>query len=143
MKPTSVILIVVVAAAVVAVIALKPARSAPTTVAPGAATPAPAPLPRLINLGAGKCIPCKMMEPIREELRTAYAGALQVEFIDVWNDKAAGEGYGIRTIPTLIYVAPDGRELARQEGFTAKADILAQWTALGYDLKPTAAPSTP
>lgn len=148
MKPTSVILIALVVAAVVAVIALKPARSgAPSVSETGGgsanatvATPTvPATRPRLLSLGAGKCIPCKMMEPIREELRTQYAGSMQVDFIDVWNDSAAGQSYGIRTIPTLIYFAPDGRELARQEGFTAKEDILAQWKSLGYDLKPAPA----
>jgi thioredoxin 1 len=66
---------------------------------------------------------------------------LQVDFIDVWSDRAAGEAHGIRTIPTLIYFAPDGRELARQEGFTAKEDILARWRTLGYDLKPAPAPA--
>ena len=31
-------------------------------------------LPRLVDLGAGKCIPCKMMAPILEELREGVCG---------------------------------------------------------------------
>ena len=147
MKPTSVIVIAVVVAAVVAVIALKPARSAAPSVSEPAtvATPtapvatAPATRPRLLDLGANKCIPCKLMEPILEELRTQYAGTLHVDFIDVWKDNAAGQAHGISTIPTQIFFAPDGKELFRHEGFMAKEDILGQWKALGYDLKPAPA----
>ena len=43
-------------------------------------------LPRLIDLGADKCIPCKMMAPILEELRREYAGVFEVEIVDVWKN---------------------------------------------------------
>jgi thioredoxin 1 len=39
-----------------------------------AAEPAkPAGLPKLVDLGAGKCIPCRMMKPILDELVRDYA----------------------------------------------------------------------
>ena len=41
-------------------------------------------LPRLLDLGAKKCIPCKQMVPVLEALTTEYAGRLDVVFIDVW-----------------------------------------------------------
>jgi thioredoxin 1 len=91
-------------------------------------------IPRMVSLGAGACVPCRMMEPIREELIKEYAGKLHIDFIDVWKDRESGEVYGIRTIPTLVFFAPDGRELARREGFTPKDDILQQWKELGYPL---------
>jgi len=37
-------------------------------------------LPKLLDLGAKTCIPCKMMAPILDELRTAYAGDFDVVF---------------------------------------------------------------
>src|SRR3989339_154807 len=77
-------------------------------------------LPRLLDLGAGKCIPCKMMAPILEELKTEYAGAMEVVFIDVWQDKDAGQKYGIQSIPTQIFYDASGKELFRHEGFFAK-----------------------
>lgn len=95
----------------------------------------PAKLPRLVDLGAGKCIPCKMMAPILEELRAEYKGKLQVEFIDVWKDPDAGEHYGIRLIPTQIFYDGEGREIYRHEGFMSKEDILAQWEKLGVALR--------
>ena len=98
------------------------------------AADAPA-LPRLVDLGAGKCIPCKQMKPVLAELTQEYAGQFEVVFIDVWENRAAGEPYGIRLIPTQIFFAADGKELARHEGFMAKKDILAKWRELGVELK--------
>jgi thioredoxin 1 len=40
--------------------------------------------PRLLDLGADKCIPCKKMAPILEAMKEEFAGRLQVDFIDVW-----------------------------------------------------------
>ena len=122
---------VVVAAGIV--FALKPRPEAPADVVPATAPAPVAALPRLVDLGADKCIPCRMMAPVLEELKTAYAGRLQVEFIDVWKNPEAGEPYGIRSIPTQIFLAADGRELYRHEGFFARDDIVAKWKELGYE----------
>ena len=92
------------------------------------------PLPRLVDLGAGKCPSCKMMASVLDELKTAYAGKLDVVFIDVWENKQAGEQYGIRMIPTQIFYATNGKELFRHEGFFSKEDILAKWKELGVTL---------
>jgi thioredoxin 1 len=97
-------------------------------------------LPRLVDLGAGKCIPCKMMKPVLDELTKEYAGQFEVVFIDVWEKREDGEKYGIRMIPTQIFYGADGKELARHEGFFAKKDILAKWKELGVELKEPASP---
>jgi thioredoxin 1 len=94
----------------------------------------PGPIPRLVDLGAGKCIPCKAMAPILEQLRVDYAGRLEVQFIDVWKEPEAGEPYRIRMIPTQVFYGADGRELDRHEGFISREDILAKWKALGVEL---------
>jgi thioredoxin 1 len=105
-----------------------------TTNAP-ATPPEKQPLPKLLDLGAGKCIPCKMMAPILEQMKTEYAGKLEVEFIDVWNNPDAAKQYGIEVIPTQIFYDATGKELFRHIGFFAKDDILAKWKELGLDLK--------
>ena len=91
-------------------------------------------LPRLVDLGADKCVPCKMMVPILEELKTQYTEKFTVEFIDVWKNSGAGAQYGVKVIPTQIFFAADGTELFRHEGFYAKEDILAKWRELGIEL---------
>jgi thioredoxin 1 len=89
-------------------------------------------LPKLLDLGATQCIPCKMMAPILEELKKEYAGRMEVEFIDVWKNEDAGKPYGVRSIPTQIFYDANGKELFRHTGFFSKEDILAKWKELGY-----------
>ncbi|MDD5678501.1 MAG: thioredoxin family protein [Kiritimatiellae bacterium] len=105
----------------------------------GAAAPNPATaaekLPRLVDLGATRCIPCKMMAPILEDLKKTSIGRLDVQFIDVWENPDAGKQYGINVIPTQIFFDAAGKELFRHEGFFGKDDILAKWKELGVDLK--------
>jgi len=88
-------------------------------------------LPRLVDLGAGACIPCKAMKPILDDLMENHAGTFKTEFIDVWKDKAAGKAYNIKMIPTQIFFDADGRERFRHEGFMSKEKILATWRELG------------
>ena len=95
-------------------------------------------LPKLIDLGADKCIPCKMMAPILEELKKTYAGKMEVEFIDVWKNPDAGKVYGIQIIPTQIFFDAAGKELFRHQGFFSREDILAKWKEMGIDLSTTA-----
>ena len=93
--------------------------------------PAKQPLPKLLDLGATKCIPCKMMAPILDELKKEYAGRMHVEFIDVWENEEAGKKYGVEMIPTQIFYDADGKELFRHTGFFGKEDILAKWKEFG------------
>ena len=91
-------------------------------------------LPRLVDLGAKTCIPCKMMAPILEKLKREYAGRLVVEFIDVWENPGAGEQYGILVIPTQVFYDAAGKEFFRHEGFFSREDILAVFREHGIDL---------
>ena len=141
MKPRNLaILGVLVVAVALAVVAKRRSTVCPPTAGlveastAKANTPLPAPtgLPRLVDLGAGKCVPCRMMAPILEELKKAYAGRLEVQFIDVWERREAAASYGVRVIPTQIFYDRSGKELWRHEGFFSKEDILAKWKELGF-----------
>jgi thioredoxin 1 len=90
-------------------------------------------IPCLVDLGAGKCIPCKQMKPILDELEREYDGRFDVLFYDVWEDPEPAEKYGIHAIPTQIFLDEEGRELFRHVGFFSKEDILNTWEGLGYD----------
>lgn len=94
-------------------------------------------LPKLLDLGSKKCVPCKMMAPVLEKLEKEYAGIMDVEFIDVWLEEnaAKAEKYGIETIPTQIFFDADGKELARHVGYISEADIFKKWKELGFDFE--------
>lgn len=115
------------------------ASPSPPATAAAVATPA-ARLPKLLDLGATSCIPCKAMVPVLEGLKADYAGRLEVEFIDVWQHREAAETWGISSIPTQVFIAADGKELGRHQGFMSRDDILARWAALGVELS---SPSRP
>ncbi len=91
-------------------------------------------LPRLVDLGADKCIPCKMMAPILEGLAKDYKGKLTVEVIDVWKDRKAAEKYRVKSIPTQVFYDQDGKEFSRHIGFFSKEDILATFEKQGIKL---------
>jgi thioredoxin 1 len=106
-----------------------------TTRGPVAASPrGDLALPRLVDVGADQCVPCKAMAPILDELREQYRGRLRVEFIDAWKYPERAEPFKVYGIPTQIFFDPAGRELYRHLGFFSKADILATWRRLGYPI---------
>lgn len=141
-KLTKLAVVVVLAGIIVAVLVMKKARTTAASASPPARealADSPAALPRLLDLGSTSCIPCRMMAPILEQLKTEQAGKIQVDFIDVWKDEQAGKQYGINLIPTQIFFDGSGKELYRHEGFISKEDILAKWQELGVKLAQAAA----
>jgi thioredoxin 1 len=85
----------------------------------------------MVDLGAKKCVPCKMMAPILDELKTEYADRAAIVFIDVWMNPDAGRRFGIRAIPTQIFFDAEGKEVGRHEGFLDKASIVKELQNLG------------
>jgi thioredoxin 1 len=99
------------------------------------------PLPRLIDLGADRCIPCKKMAPILDELAHTYPDVFVVEFIDVWKNPAAAKPWGLRVIPTQVFIDATGTEQFRHQGFMAREAILETWRELGVDVPPRSEPA--
>jgi thioredoxin 1 len=124
--------VLVVAVIAVGIFLVRPAARSDSDV--GLQTTADGALPRLLDLGADKCVPCKMMAPILAELKSEYADKFTVEFIDVWKNPEASTKYGIKLIPTQVFFGADGTELFRHEGFYGREDILAKWRELGVEI---------
>ena len=146
--PIKILIVAALAVTVIAAVAFKKGKSSanPNNAVPTATATAASPdtantapvattkLPRMVDLGASKCIPCKMMVPILAELKKEYAGRMNVEFIDVWENEGMGKQYGIEMIPTQIFFDSTGKELFRHVGFYGREDILGKWKELGVDL---------
>ncbi len=72
------------------------------------------------------------MAPVLDELERNYAGKFVVERIDTDKEPQRAKDLGIRGIPTLIFLSPDGTQLFRMEGGLSAQDIVAKWAELGY-----------
>ncbi|MFC2060962.1 thioredoxin family protein [Elusimicrobiota bacterium] len=78
-----------------------------------------------VELGSVKCIPCKMMQPVMDEIEKEYAGQVDVVFHDVWTPEGQpyAEQYRIRSIPTQVFLDKDGKEFHRHIGYYPKEEI--------------------
>jgi thioredoxin 1 len=113
--------------------------AAPAATSAKASPAAKKKLPRLLDLGGASCMVCKQMAPILEEVMREQAGKIEVQFIDVWKDPAAGRKHGIKLIPTQVFYDLNGKEFFRHEGFYPKSEILAVFAKRGIPLaKPPA-----
>ncbi|MCX5880793.1 MAG: thioredoxin domain-containing protein [Deltaproteobacteria bacterium] len=85
----------------------------------------------MVDLGAKKCVPCKMMMPVMEKIEKAYQGKALIHFYDVWEDREPATRFGIRGIPTQIFFDKDAKEVYRHVGFMSEEDIVSQLTKMG------------
>jgi len=79
-----------------------------------------------VELGSVGCIPCDKMQPIMKEIEEEYKRQVKVVFHDV--KTAEGNPYikefGIRAIPTQVFLDKDGNEYFRHLGFFAKDELI-------------------
>jgi len=72
-----------------------------------------------IELGSVNCVPCRMMQPVMKKIEEKYGNQVKVVFYDVWTQKDAQKAYeyGIRVIPTQVFLDSSGKEYLRHEGY--------------------------
>ena len=87
----------------------------------------------MIDLGAKKCIPCKMMAPIMKKMEKVYRDKAAIVFIDVWENREQAVRFGIRSIPTQIFFDSEGKEVHRHVGFMSEKGIVAQLKKMGIE----------
>jgi thioredoxin 1 len=78
-----------------------------------------------VELGSVKCIPCKKMQPVMKAIEEKYGEQIKVIFYDVWKEdqRKYAEEYGIRLIPTQVFLDKEGNEFFRHEGFFPESEI--------------------
>lgn len=78
-----------------------------------------------IELGSVNCIPCKQMQPVMKSIEDKYGDRVKVIFYDVWkaDQKQYAQKYGIRLIPTQVFLDEKGKEFFRHEGFYPESEI--------------------
>lgn len=75
--------------------------------------------PVVVDFFAVWCGPCKMAEPVLEELSKANAGKVAFFKLDVDQNPMVSQKYGVMSIPTTI-LFKNKEEVGRQIGFAGK-----------------------
>ena len=87
----------------------------------------------MVDLGAKKCIPCKMMAPVLEKVEKDYKGRAAIVFIDVWKHREQSKRFGLSAIPTQIFFNAKGEEIYRHRGFMNEKAIVNQLKKMGVN----------
>ena len=86
------------------------------------------PVPVLLDFWSTSCGPCRMISPIVDQVATEMAGVAKVGKVNVDEAGALATRYGVKNIPTLIFIK-NGQEVDRVTGATSKDNIIAKLKA--------------
>ena len=72
-----------------------------------------------LEIGSDGCMPCQMMRPVMAKVTENYKDKVEVIFYDVYTEdgELKAQQFGIRVIPTQIFLSDEGKELLRHEGY--------------------------
>lgn len=78
-----------------------------------------------VELGSVNCIPCRMMKQVMDKVEEKYGGQVKIIFYDVWTPEGRPYAmqYGIRSIPTQVFLDKNGKEYSRHSGFFPFEDL--------------------
>lgn len=65
--------------------------------------------PCIIDFYADWCEPCKQIAPVLEELAKEYDGKITIYKVDTEKQKELAGAFGIRSIPSLLFVPASGQ----------------------------------
>jgi len=78
-------------------------------------------LPAIIDFYADWCGPCKAVAPVLEELSAEYDGKILIYKVDTEQEQDLSAVFGIRSIPTLLFIPLEGTPMLQAGALPKKA----------------------
>ena len=79
--------------------------------------------PVLVDFFATWCGPCKMMQPVLEEVAQKEGDKIRIIKIDIDENRRAAAAYQVRSVPTLM-IFKDGELKWRESGYKPANDLI-------------------
>lgn len=92
-------------------------------------------VPSVMMLSTKTCPACAMMSKVLEQISSEYGGKIGTSHIYLEDEPELAEQYQVRYVPVLIFKDSDGKEVAREIGYRAKADVLKIFSDNGVKIE--------
>lgn len=81
----------------------------------------------MIELGSVRCIPCREMQPVIKSIEEKYGREVSIVFHDVLTEEGQiyGVKFGIKAIPTQVFLDSKGKEFYRHVGFFPEGELVS------------------
>lgn len=86
----------------------------------------------VLDFQATWCGPCQQMKPVIAQAEKEWEGKVKFEAVDVDENQSLAMQYGVQSIPCLVYLNAQGKEMARTVGYMDYAELNAKLLELSY-----------
>lgn len=83
----------------------------------------------LVDFHAPWCGPCKLLDPVLDELANEYSGKVTIGSLDVDNNPQTAGKYGVMSIPTVLFFK-NGSVVKQMVGYQGKEAVVKEVNAL-------------
>ncbi len=129
-----ILLVILVVTAVVVIVLVKQYENPDAVDEPGTEPVAETLLPTMLELGSEGCHACEQMKPVMAHFEENHSDLVFIQFHDVRQQPAIAQQYGIRLIPTQVFLTAEGNEFFRHEGYFAIEEVENVFREMGVEI---------